>query len=458
MKKTKFVALMAACFVSVAAIVGGSIWWMSMSNKGSSASSPFDAAQWNEIIKNMKVGKVYKLWGLNFLCVAEGDNDFTPNNNKNYEAESAAHRNKIKTFWLDGSSMANGRELDDKFIDDSPETASVKPDTAIPANRYDFVATWSHDVSSYGVYNQNTYLHSIFNKGAPDFYENGGTDTNRTNAMNAIASSVYEMFKNGVYGKITQDPTLFSFVSPGFKSTINSAANAIDNTNILGATLYADDYFWAPSYREVEDDGTWDTASDDIDFNDTLRAWNSGGGYTRIGRAGLQGGVETEGTREYSLWLRSPSATGASYATNGGVLHPSLGAHYATAVRPAVHLSYSNQPLISPNQIQEDLTFHQGAMVLIDGITQNNVISLYRAEAGITVTNTDLTYYAVTTVATRLDSITEDMKFTQTIPTATFASLEEATFEDRYVYVKIGFYVYEVKIIILPADISLVSA
>jgi hypothetical protein len=45
------------------------------------------------------------------------------------------------------------------------------------------------------------------------------------------------------------------------------------------------------------------------------------------------------------------------------------------------------------------------------------------------------------------------------MPTATFASLEEATAEDRYIYVKINYiYVYEIKLIILPADISLASA
>jgi hypothetical protein len=163
-------------------------------------------------------------------------------------------------------------------------------------------------------------------------------------------------------------------------------------------------------------------------------------------------------------WLRSPWALTANYASrvaNDGTLNSVGNVGDACVVRPAVHLSYSDQPPISPNQLQEKVTYHTGAMDLIDSVIQSNVKLVHRMNTGENIDTSALTYYSVPTVATRLNSITEDMEFTSTIPTATFTSLEEATSANRYVYVKVSNYVvyevYEVKIIILPADISFVS-
>ncbi|MDR0384421.1 MAG: hypothetical protein LBH47_03815, partial [Christensenellaceae bacterium] len=178
MKKTKFIALLVACLVCVAAIVGGSIWWMSMSNKdkGSSAASPFDAAQWNQIIRNMKVGKVYKLWGHNFLCVAKG-------NETSGTAAYNAGRTKIKTLWMDSSAIS-GTKTYAEFVSagNTDRTDADSPNKPTNAGTWHYLSRWSSDTSNDNSrYNQQTYLHSVFNYGATGFTGSAlsgtGTDT-----------------------------------------------------------------------------------------------------------------------------------------------------------------------------------------------------------------------------------------------------------------------------------------
>ncbi|MDR0383743.1 MAG: hypothetical protein LBH47_00245, partial [Christensenellaceae bacterium] len=277
MKKTKFIALIVACLVCVAAIVGGSIWWASMSNKdkGSSASSTLDTAQWNEIIKNMKIGKVYSLWGHNFLCVAEG-------NETSGTAAYKAGRKKIKTLWIDSSAIS-GTKTYAEFVGDgnTDRTDADSPNKPTNAGTWHYISRWSSSTSNDSSrYNQQTYLHSVFNEGVSGFVGTtlSGTDT----------QSVYEKF-NAI------DSTLTSLISPGYKST-NSADKFESESYNVGAPLYADDYFWAPSYIEVENNGTWGLDND-------KRKWESPRTYTTIGKNPSDGGTTYTG----ASWLRSPS-------------------------------------------------------------------------------------------------------------------------------------------------------